>query len=233
MNAIPASDVGKIKVEPIRVQVYEALKSLILSNRWLPGQTIVVDQLATQMGVSRTPVREALLALEQEGLVEIAHHKVAQVSLITERDVCAVYEVRRLMECYAARIAATSLSDEALAHAEELLDALGQQPSEPQAGAYLQADLYLHNTIAGAVDNPLLNQLFGSVSDQALRIRSLVEGQSLAHEQHITGEHRAIVEALKQRNPDLAEKCMSEHLQKAMKRTLQALHRTGPAVAAM
>jgi DNA-binding GntR family transcriptional regulator len=94
----------KIVTLSMREQIYEALKGLILDNSYGPRTVLAIDRLADEFGVSATPVREALVRLESDGLVELIPNRGAQVTDIREEDVRYIWEMRLLLEPYAARM---------------------------------------------------------------------------------------------------------------------------------
>lgn len=105
----------QVTTETLQEKAYEAIKDSIMRNDFLPGQPLSVDELARDLGVSPTPVREALTRLSGDGLVERARNKIACVAEITEDDVHQTYEVRKLLEPYATSLVAKKLkSDSAL-----------------------------------------------------------------------------------------------------------------------
>jgi len=104
----------RIQKGPLRELVRVQIKDLMLTNRLHPGKTIVIDRLADELGVSHTPVREALAVLAQDGLVSMKPYKNPCVAEISVRDVREVWEMRLLLEGWAAGKAALGLSEEAL-----------------------------------------------------------------------------------------------------------------------
>src|SRR5713226_4424126 len=102
----------KIRPEPIAATVYDYLKQSILDGELLPGARLFEAQIATQMGVSRSPVREAFQQLEADGLVEIQTNLGATVRTLTVKDVEEIYTARTLIEGYAASLAAKHATPE-------------------------------------------------------------------------------------------------------------------------
>lgn len=224
----------KIRTKSLREQTYEQVKRLILSNRLRPNQEIVMYELANELGVSHTPVREALVRLESEGLVDITHHKVPRVAQIDRQAVRELYEVRMILEGWAASRAAITLSDEQLDGLAELLDGSREAAREGRHNVYLAADIKFHRILTGSTGNSLFLRVSTSITDQSVRIRSLVEAISAESIDQIIDEHYAILDALRARNPELAREQTGNHLHAAMHRTLAALEtltRSEPPVA--
>jgi len=215
--------IEKIQMSSLRERVYEEVKSRILTNQIRPGQQIVIDQLGRQFGVSHTPLREALAMLALDGLVTMERHKNAHVTRIDEKDVHDVYELRTIIEGFAASQAALSLSDEKL----EELNLLLQKTYKRIAEGYLEpdqdTDIYLHNTIMGVVDNRLFKRVAELVTNQSIRIRRLVAAIGFEYGEAEQKEHTAIIEAIRSRDPDLARQKMEQHLSLAQQRSLSAL----------
>lgn len=219
-------DITNFKVDSLRGLVYNQIKNMILTNRLWPGQQIVIDQLVKQLGVSHTPVREALSTLAADGLVTIERYKNARVATITAIDVREVYEMRILLEGWSTAESIKYLSDETLIAVGEQIEKVRQELSQSNFDDFLDADLLLHDTITGAIDNQLYCRIRQLISNQSTRIRSLVEATHPIETMHqILDEHQSILEALRARDPELARNRMEQHLRSAMERTLIALEK--------
>jgi len=120
----------QVTTETLQEKVYTAIKDSIMRNDLLPGQPLSIDELARDLGVSPTPVREALTRLSADGLVERVRNKTAVVAEITAEDVRQVYEVRKLLEPYAASLAAKKLST--APNLEESLHEIKEEAEEIQ-----------------------------------------------------------------------------------------------------
>jgi DNA-binding GntR family transcriptional regulator len=218
--------IKKIRKGPLREEVRDQIKNLILTNRLHPGQPIVIDRLASQLGISHTPVREALAMLEHEGLVETKPYGNPQVVEIDASYVRNAWEMRLLLEGWAVRKSALTLPDEALDEMERLLESARQDAEESRYDTHLQSDITLHDMILQATDNTLFEHLAQLVSDQSIRVRWLVERIATAEEVlQIIEEHYALLEALRARDPELAHQRLSLHLEAGMQRQLAALDR--------
>jgi DNA-binding GntR family transcriptional regulator len=216
--------VQKIQRGPLREQVRIQIKQLILTNRLRPGQPIVIDRLAGELGVSHTPVREALAMLEHEGLVITRPYGTPEVAEITSNDVRDAWEMRLLLEGWAVRKATSVLTDEGLDLLEESLKLARQEAEQGRYDAHLESDGDLHNMITETADNKLFNHLARLVGDKSIRIRSLVEAISASDVVlTIVDEHFAILEALRARDEDAAYEQLVAHLQAGRQRTLVAL----------
>lgn len=216
--------IQKISRDPLREQVRVQIKALVLTNHLHPGQPIVIDQLANDLGVSHTPVREALAMLEHEGLVTMKPYENPRVADVDALYVREAWEMRILLEGWGVRRAALSLPEAALDDLARSLDTARQETLASRYSAHLQADMALHGTILHAAGNSLYERLAQSVNDQSIRARSLVEAIATADEVlQIIDEHCALVEALRSRDPDLASQRLVAHLEAGRQRTLAAL----------
>jgi len=223
-NKLELAGVQKIQKGPLREQVRIQIKQLILTNRLRPGQSIVIDRLAAELGVSHTPVREALAMLQHDGLVIMRPYGNPRVAKIDDSDVRDVWEMRLLLEGWAVRQAALTLPEGELDRIEASLARARRDALESQYDAHLDSDIALHDLIMRTADNRLFGRLARVVSDQSIRIRSLVEAIAPADEVlTIIDEHCVILEALRGREPELTYERLMAHLQGGMERTLVAL----------
>jgi DNA-binding GntR family transcriptional regulator len=218
--------VQKIQRGPLREQVRKQIKQLILTNRLRPGQPIIIDRLASELGVSHTPVREALAMLEHDGLVITRPYGTPQVAEITSDDVRDAWEMRLLLEGWAMNKAVVGLSDDDLDKIEDSLAGARQDALLGVYDTHLQSDIAMHDMIMQTADNKLFHRLARLVGDQSIRIRSLVEAIASVEEVlTIIDEHCAILEVLRARDQDLAHERLVAHLQAGRERTLVALGR--------
>lgn len=211
----------------LRERLYESLKEDILTNRFKPGEELQISKLAQEFGVSPTPVREALVSLEGAGLVVLTSNRGARVAPISLEDAQNAWEVRRLLEPHAARVAVErSQITEIDALYEKMLGILKGQVD---LAAYVNCDLELHELMFKHLNNTLLREILDRVCQQSMRIRYLAEGRSNVIGfkpevvEQVTREHLAILDALKQRDADKAAAAMNDHLLNAEVRALKAL----------
>jgi DNA-binding GntR family transcriptional regulator len=189
--------------------VYSELRTRILEGTIEPASTLNQGQLASQLGVSTTPLREAIRRLESEGLVRSINHRLVEVAPLDIAELAALYEVREELDAFAVRLAA-------LRHTEEerdgMLDALGliSDPSIDADSDTLKQNRRFHATIYRASHNPVLIELLDSLWDRADRYRRA--GVFLARDVNVLSEHRAIVDAVIGRRAEEAEQLMREHL---------------------
>jgi DNA-binding GntR family transcriptional regulator len=218
--------IKKIRKGPLREEVRDQIKNLILTNHLHPGQPLVIDRLAGELGVSHTPVREALAMLEHEGLVEMRPYGNPQVAEVDASYVRNAWEMRLLLEGWAVRRSALTLPDEALDKMERLLHSARQDARQSRYDTHLQSDIAMHDMILQGTDNSLFERMAQLVSNQSIRVRWLVERIATAEEVlQIIEEHFSVLDALRARDPELAHERLSLHLQAGMQRQIAAIER--------
>lgn len=219
-----ASSKGIFKVDTLQQRVYDYIKKLILTNKLKPGQEIIIDQLASNMGISHTPIREALAMLKLDGLVTTGYHKTPKVTDIDEIDIKEIYDVRIILEGYAIQQVINEISNEDVSILKSTVNVYqGKEDSEEISELLAQSDVNLHGLIISKVENSLFIHLYKTIEDMSLRIRTLVIANTAENIITITAEHNAIIEALEQRDVEKAYQAMVSHLSNARERTLNAL----------
>jgi DNA-binding GntR family transcriptional regulator len=197
-------------------EVYELIRADIMSLRIAPDTRISIDELARQIGVSQTPIREALSRLEAVGLVTKRHFAgYCSAPQITRQQLDELYELRLLLEPYAARCAATRMSDAELARVSEL--AHGMQPGGTRNtyGRFADQDSELHDLIAAGSGNQLIREGLSRLHTH-LHIFRLRFHSEVTTEAHV--EHERLVAALTARKADEAEQAMRLHIEKSYRR---------------
>lgn len=194
---------------PLREIVYEELKREILVGEIAPGTRMMEIELADEMGVSRTPVREAIRKLEKEGLVTIEPRKGAYASDVSIKDMVDVLEVREDLEAMAAQ---RVTEDEKKALLDATLEYQKAVESE-QTEDIIRCDEGFHQLIVNCSGNKTLIQLFSQVQELALRFRYLYYDDFSRYER-MPLEHREIEEAILSGNFEEARVAAGEHVKK-------------------
>ena len=198
---------------PLREIVYEELKREILVGEIAPGTRMMEIELADEMGVSRTPVREAIRKLEKEGLVTIEPRKGAYASDVSIKDMVDVLEVREDLEAMAAAMAAQKVNeDEKKALREATLEYKEAVESE-RTEDIIRCDEKFHQLIVNCSGNKTLVQLFSQVQELALRFRYLYYDDFSRYER-MPMEHREIEEAILSGDYEKARVAAGEHVKK-------------------
>jgi len=216
--------------QTLKDKAYEEIKSAIIKNEMRPGQLLSIDGLAAMLDTSPTPVREALAVLSSEGLVSIEPHRRLRVFPLTEEAIKEAYEVRLVLEVWAARETSRKVeSSPALRRSLQALRTavtrmLDQSPGELPKEASVGVDLKLHDILTGSVDNKLMRELLDLMGSRSMRIRTYVESdREPRNESVITKEHLEIIQQLLAGNSRMAQKAVVSHLRRAEERTLKTL----------
>ena len=168
-------------------------------------------QLADKLGVSRTPIREAIRMLEQEGLAITIPRKGAEVAKMTIKDMEDVLQIRGVLEELAARVSCSKITDQELRELRIAMIEFDEQTKEDNVVELAKADVVFHDIIYKAADNPKLLLLLNNLREQMYRYRTEYLKEKDRHEQLIR-EHHEIVKALEERNEERVAKIVKQHL---------------------
>ena len=196
---------------PLRDVVFNTLRQAILRGELQPGERLLEIHLANKLGVSRTPIREAIRKLELEGLVLMIPRKGAVVAEITEKSLRDVLEVRRALEELAMKLACEKILDEEI---EELKAAAKEFENALKTGdvtVFAEADVKFHDIIYRTTDNHRLIQLLYNLREQMYRYRVEYLKREDSHET-LLAEHRYIIETLEKRDANEAVKAVCAHI---------------------
>jgi len=203
-------------------QVYEAIKKDIISCALGPGQQIAQQQLAERYGVGITPVREALQKLTREGLVLTIPRFGYLVTTITISDVAEIFELRAILESAAARLAAARASDEQVEQLAGLAGYTYVYKDRDSYSDFLTHNRAFHIALAKASGNKRLIEAISHLMDELTRMFHLgLDLKDSAAE--MRQEHQELVEVLRQRNPEEAEKIVLAQINRSRQRIYEAL----------
>ncbi len=211
----------EVKVEDLPEQVYRQLKEMILDGELSPGQKLIQEDLASRLGVSRTPLLSAFRKLEKEMLVELVPRRGAFVRENTEDDLLHIFDIRLKIEPLAARDATINMNEEDLSLIEEKHKAFAVAVAAGDRPRYKRADFDFHYAIMDASGNPYIATMLSSVN-----LISLSNVSGLVTDPGVSLEgHNAILKALRSRDANAAEEAMSYHLNLARNKLIK--HREG------
>ncbi len=196
---------------PLRDVVFKTLRQAILRGELKPGERLMEIQLANKLGVSRTPIREAIRKLELEGLVLMIPRKGAEVAEIKEKGLRDVLEVRRALEELSVQLACDRITAEQLEELETAAEEFRKVLKSEDVTEIAQADVRFHDVIYKAADNQRLMQLLNNLGEQMYRYRVEYLKDSSVYEQLIK-EHEEIISHLKKHEKEKAVKMMCEHI---------------------
>ena len=198
--------------KPLRDVVFENLRTAILEGNLKAGQRLMEVQLAEQLGVSRTPVREAIRKLELEGLVVMLPRKGAYVANMSFKDFIDVLEIRSSLEGLAASLAAERLREEDIEDLERVAKEFETSVREADIDNVLKKDVEFHEKIFLMANNKKLYQLITSLWEQVHRFRVTYVSNYDAS-LSLVDEHNRILEAIKSGDCELAKKYATEHIE--------------------
>ncbi|MDF2519520.1 MAG: transcriptional regulator, GntR family [Clostridia bacterium] len=217
-------DVFEIKLDqykPLREIVFETIRNAIISGDLKPGERLMEVQVAERLGVSRTPVREAIRKLELEGLVIMLPRKGAFVADLSVKDLTEVMEIRAALEGLAAGLASIRIDD---AEIEELEVAAHEfhKAIEENVEELIQRDVEFHEAMFRASRNERLIQLNSNLREQVQRFRELYH-KKVNKSKETAREHYEIVEAISERDVKKAERLARNHIENAEKSILKMM----------
>lgn len=201
------------KMVSIADQIYSSLEHDILTGKYERDELLTEIRLSESLGVSRTPVREALRRLGQEHIVDITT-KGAKVIGITDQDLEDIYEIRYLTECLAARKAAERQDPESIKELKEYLDLQEFYTNKHDRDHINDADSSFHQALYNASGSPTLINTLGPLHRRIVKYRR-VSVETPKRATASLEEHRGIYEAIATGNASLAEQLTKEHIRKA------------------
>ncbi len=202
----------------LRGRVYESIREDILGGRYEQNTELKEAAIGAELGVSRTPVREALRQLELEGLVNIIPNRGAYVNMITAKDVQDIYVLRSLLEGLCAKWATEYITKEQLDNLEETLCLSEYHTQKGNYEKLWELDSQFHEQIYSAANSRILNHILSDFHDYVKRVRKAtisLKGRSVKS----TEEHRAIFEAIRDKDAIRAEALARQHV----KRTIESI----------
>lgn len=207
---------------PLRDVVFNTLRQAILTGELKPGERLLEIHLANRLGVSRTPIREAIRMLELEGLVTMIPRRGAEVAQITEKSMSDVLEVRRAMDALCAELACERITEEELEGLREACERFAQTIKTKDVKKIAQADVELHDIILQATGNSRLIQLVNNLSEQMYRYR-FEYIKDLSQHENLVEEHRIIYESLLNRDKIQAAEAARTHIDNQRKAIIQQI----------
>lgn len=196
---------------PLRDVVFNTLRQAILTGELQPGERLMELHLADKLGVSRTPIREAIRKLELEGLVIMIPRRGAEVAQITEKSMKDVLEVRRALDALCAELACERITEQELKALKEACTAFEQAIQTGNIQKIAQADVALHDIIVQATGNQRLIQLVNNLAEQMYRYRFEYIKDASQH-QNLAEEHRIIYESIRNKDKETAAQAAKTHI---------------------
>lgn len=198
--------------EKTSVSAARILRAAIFSGELRPGQTLGEENLGKQLGISRTPVREALVLLRSEGLVETPPNRPAAVRSFSSQDLREMHSLRAVLEGYAARAAAPNLNDQQVSELERSVERYAAMTdNDAMLRELVEENFTFHNTIIEAADSELLSSMIRQTTAIPLIYKSYMT-YSRENRESALQDHRKILAALRDRDPERAESLMKAHV---------------------
>lgn len=207
---------GELKLKtseylPLRDVVFETLRAAILKGDCKPGERLLEQQLSEKLGVSRTPIREAIRMLEQEGLAVTTPRKGAEVARMTLKGMEDVLEIRAALDDLAARLAADRITQEQLSELRGVKDDFEACTANGDVKRLAEADVRFHDIIYTATNNPKLINLLNNLREQLYRYRVEYLKDSRNYPK-LVHEHEEILQSLTERDKERVAAVMKEHV---------------------
>jgi DNA-binding GntR family transcriptional regulator len=198
-------------------KVYDQLKAMILEGRLVPGDKVFQDKLAQEMGVSRTPLVNALKVLEQEKLIKAIPRRGFYVRRFTKEEMIYIFELREVLEGLAARRAAELITQAQIKQVQTFFEGFKGLKHIDDYSAYAREDRRFHNFITDLGGKEFLKSILTSYNVVLLSYQVSSYGGLVRHPDETLREHLAIIEAVKSKNAVKAEEIMRLHMKKSLK----------------
>ena len=209
---------------PLRDVVFKTLRQSILTGELKPGERLMEIHLAEKLGVSRTPIREAIRQLELEGLVVMLPRRGAQVAHITEKSMSDVLEVRLALDELAVELACERITDEEIERLREACLEFEKAVDSSDIRAITSADVAFHDIIYAASRNNRLVQMVNNLAEQMYRYRFEYIKDDSGWQSLIT-EHRMITDAIAMRDSELASRAIHVHVKNQENSIIRTIRR--------
>ncbi len=220
-NRRAGMETSVIDAPSLRDHVYDALKNMIILREIQPGKKIPEEELCRKLGVSRTPVRETLCRLENEGIVKIVPRRGAFVVEQSKQTVKEILQIREVLEGLVTRLATENMDDRTV---EKIMRSLEKarkiSGDDSQLAHYTRSDIEFHELLLQVCNNQMLQNMMKMVNShlQIIRLRTVVlPGRA----RKTVDEHHQIMEAVSRRNADQAEELMRRHIRSVRRVALE------------
>lgn len=200
--------------KPLRELVLEAIRTAIMNGTLQPRERLMELQLAEELGVSRTPIREALRKLELEGFIVMVPRKGAYVADLSFKDIADVFEIRAALEGLAAGLAAERITEDELDSMERLLVGKQEAITQGDIDKLVEVDTSFHELLYKASRNARLATIISNLREQIQRFR-LTSLSFPGRNKESLKEHKQLVEAIQARDSQLARQLAQEHIENA------------------
>jgi DNA-binding GntR family transcriptional regulator len=194
----------------LKDKVYEAIKKSIINLSLLPSEPLVEQRLAQELGVSKSPIREALMRLEREGLVYTIPFKGCLVAKVTQKDIIEVIQLREALETFCVKYACKTFSHAEIQRAKEIISEAEEALRQDDIKRCLSRNLQFHEFLISQSKNGRIVKAYANLQDHLNRYRNIAK-QIVGRVAKSHREHILIMDALEKKDEALAEKKMGDH----------------------
>lgn len=198
--------------KPLRDIVFEKLKDMIVNGDLRPGERLMEIRLAEMLGVSRTPVREAIRKLELEGLVVMLPRKGAYVADISKKEIMDVLEIRAVLDKLATGLAAERMTKPEKEELKRVLASFEKNFKAANIEGMISDDIKFHEIIYAASKNERLQHIMNNLREQVMRFRIIYLKEIYRKNENLLNEHKQIVEAILSGDVQKAQNIAEEHI---------------------
>ncbi|HEX3030102.1 MAG TPA: GntR family transcriptional regulator [Clostridia bacterium] len=209
--------------KPLREVIFNTLREAIIVGELKPGERLMEVQLAEKMGVSRTPVREAIRKLELEGLVEMLPRKGAHVADLSVKDLMDVLEVRASMDGLATALSAARITDEEIKELKNIHNQFANYVEKDNLKGSIKKDVEFHDIIYRSSRNDKLIQITNNLREQIHRFR-VIYLKDYVSPKELVREHEEIYDSIAKRDVERAHKIAEEHIKTQEETILKSLN---------
>ena len=209
---------------PLKEKAYNLIKEKIIHCEFMPGDDISEEQLAKEIGASRTPIREALLRLEQEKLVNIYPRKGIVIAPISVKEIHEVFQIREIVESQVAKIACKMIPEEHMLNFKEHFKKIDTAEYTMTDIEYFDLDIEFHKYIVSSSKNNHLIEFMNKIFDQDYRMRVIVMKTSMQERKRNRPEHLEIINAILQKDEAKIEDAIRKHIANARNAALKIVY---------
>ena len=214
--------------KPLREVIFNTLRKAIIIGELKPGERLMEVQLAEKMGVSRTPVREAIRKLELEGLVDMLPRKGAHVADLSVKDIMDVLEVRSTLDGLASSLSALRITEEEMKELKHVQSQFVNYVEKDNLQGSIKKDVEFHDIIYRSSRNDKLIQITNNLREQVHRFR-VIYLKDYSSTRELIREHMDICEAIFRKDPDGAQRCAQKHIKNQEDTIIAAIKRNSMA----
>lgn len=211
--------------KPLREVIFTTLRDAIIVGELRPGERLMEVKLAEKMGVSRTPVREAIRKLELEGLVDMIPRKGAHVADLSVKDIVDVLEVRASLDGLAALLAAERITDEEIDELNHVNSQFVSFLQKENLQGSIKKDVEFHEIIYRSSRNEKLIQIVSNLREQVQRFR-VIYLKDYVNPKELEKEHKDIIDAICSKDSEISRKVAQNHIKSQQESIINAIKRS-------